>query len=290
MFRSVPRLLACGLALWAAFAFAADDPSPFSQGRLWRISRSGMPDSFVLGTIHIADARVSRIDPVVLRALEQSRMLALETVPLTLQDADVFENLENGARLEPLLGHAVYTQVREELMSQGLPEPSIARMKPWAAMLKLSRIAARDDASSLDENLFVAARMRRMRVTPLEGIEEQVAAFDTVPMDTQVALLVHAMAHRDALAARVEPTIDAWLRGDLAALARSGDAFPFMRAHYAELEKHIVRGRTAVMHHRLFMDLRAGRVFVAIGAMHLYGDNGLLALLREDGYRVTRVW
>jgi uncharacterized protein YbaP (TraB family) len=36
--------------------------------------------------------------------------------------------------------------------------------------------------------------------------------------------------------------------------------------------------------------LRAGRVFVAIGAMHLPGPRGLLAALRADGYQITPVW
>ena len=44
------------------------------------------------------------------------------------------------------------------------------------------------------------------------------------------------------------------------------------------------------MYHRLFLPLRSGRVLVAIGAMHLHGRKGLLALLRGDGYRIARVW
>ncbi|MBK7472549.1 MAG: TraB/GumN family protein [Betaproteobacteria bacterium] len=52
----------------------------------------------------------------------------------------------------------------------------------------------------------------------------------------------------------------------------------------------MILDRTALMHHRLFLALRSGRVFVAVGALHLYGEQGLLALLREDGYRLTRVW
>ena len=63
-----------------------------------------------------------------------------------------------------------------------------------------------------------------------------------------------------------------------------------MSRHYTALIEHMIHGRTALMHHRLFLPLREGRIFVAIGALHLQGRKGLLALLRGDGYRVTQVW
>jgi uncharacterized protein YbaP (TraB family) len=160
--------------------------------------------------------------------------------------------------------------------------------------VKLGRPPVQDGEQSLDQRLLAAARGQRMQLAPLELPEEQIAAFDTVPMDSQVALLKHALDHRDALDAGIEPTIDAWLRGDLAGLARVGDRmgeqFPGMGHHYRELTKHIVYNRTILMHHRLALPLRGGRVFVAVGAMHLYGSKGLLAMLQRDGYRVTRIW
>ena len=52
----------------------------------------------------------------------------------------------------------------------------------------------------------------------------------------------------------------------------------------------IIDDRTVLMHHRLFLPLRGGGTFVAVGAMHLYGHQGLLAMLQRDGYRVRRIW
>lgn len=266
------------------------------EGRLWRVSRPGVPDSYVLGTIHVADRRVARIAPQVAAALARTRTLALETVPVPLPaDAlDELETLEGDGRLEPLIGAEAYARVRGALAAHGLPETTIARLKPWAAMLKVTRIDAPDDERSLDENLFAAALDRRMRVAPLEAVSEQAAAFDTVPVDTQVALLVHALAHGDELAETTESAIAAWMRGDLPALAalarHAGDRFPAMRHHYEALARHLIVNRTAVFHHRLYLALRDGRVFVAVGASHLEGPAGLLARLRDDGYRVTPVW
>ena len=276
----------------ASFAAARD---AFATGRLWRISKPGIADSYVLGTIHVADPRVAIVPAPVADAMARSRLFAVELVP-EVGDAQTseFEELEGNGRLEPLLGAAAFARVRAELAAQGIALPVIDRLKPWAAMMKISRSAPGSEQKTLDDNLFVAARLSRLQILPLELLEEQIAAFDTVPVVTQVALLSHALDHRAALNANVEPTIAAWLRGDLAALARvserAREQFPEMRTHYDRLLRHIIHDRTALMHHRLFMPLRKGRVFVAIGALHLPGERGLLALLHDDGYRLTRVW
>lgn len=274
----------------------ARDPSPFAEGHLWRISKPGGADSYVLGTIHIADPRIAAIPPPALHALARTRLLAMELIPETAGDAALIEQegFDDDRRLAPLLGTDDYAKLKAELLAAQVPERAIERMKPWAALLKISQAAPSGETRSLDELLFVAARVRRMPVTSLEMVDEQVAAFDTIPLASQVALLKHVLAHRDTLAAERERTVDAWLRGDLAALARVDDhidmRYPGMGVHYRQLRKHIIEGRTVLMHHRLFMPLRSGRVFVAVGASHLYGERGLLAMLQDDGFRVTRVW
>jgi uncharacterized protein YbaP (TraB family) len=268
----------------------------FTTGLLWRISKPAVKDSFVFGTIHLVDRRVNGIPKPVAEALGRSGTLALELVPGAVLDERVFdlELLDDGRTLESLIGREAFTRVREQLGARAIPEKVIAKLKPWAVLVKLGRTPAPDAGGSLDQRLLDAARARRMQVAPLELPDEQIASFDAVPLDSQVALLKHALDHGDALDAAIEPTVDAWLRRDLAGLARVGDRmgeqFPGMAYHYRELSKHIVHNRTILMHHRLALPLRGGRVFVAVGAMHLYGSKGLLAMLQRDGYVVTRIW
>jgi uncharacterized protein YbaP (TraB family) len=103
-----------------------------------------------------------------------------------------------------------------------------------------------------------------------------------------------ALAHRTEVEADQERAIVAWLARDLGELARQarepGRRHPALAPHLAALSLQLVEGRSALMAHRLFIPLREGRVFVAVGALHLYGDKGMLALLRRQGYRVTRVY
>ena len=72
--------------------------------------------------------------------------------------------------------------------------------------------------------------------------------------------------------------------------AAPGRADPAVARHFAQLTKHLVENRSVLMAHRLFMPLREGRVFVAVGALHLYGRKGLLELIRAQGYRIQRVY
>ena len=271
-------------------------PAPYSEGRLWRIAKTGIPDSFVFGTIHVADPRVATIPDAVAQVWPRVKLLAMEIAPAEIADVRLgdLELLDDGGRLEPLIGAQAFAQVRADLATNGTPEDVVARLKPWAAMLKLTWGRPRSDVRTLDENLLAAARDRRLRFVSLESIDEQIAAFDSIPMASQVALLRNAVEQRAAIEAMTEPTIAAWHRGDLAELARLPERFarqfPGMTPHYAALRRHIIEGRTVLMHHRLFMPLRSGGVLVAVGALHLYGNEGLLALLVQDGYRVTRVW
>src|ERR1700694_2771850 len=75
------------------------------------------------------------------------------------------------------------------------------------------------------------------------------------------------------------------------ALAQSSwAAHPETAVHQAVMMKRVVYDRSVVMAFRIQRELRRGGAFVALGALHLYGDKGVLALLEEDRYRSKRVY
>jgi uncharacterized protein YbaP (TraB family) len=290
----VPIGWACA-ALASAPGAAAPADERFAQGLLWKVSRQGVPDSFVFGTIHVNDPRVAELPPPVTLALGRSRVFAMELATDIAIDPRVLdlEQFRDGRTLAALIGPEAYDSTRVLLAAQGVPEKATVTMKPWAAMMRVSRRKDAGGSPGLDQLLLAQARAKRMKIVALEWVEEQIAAFDGIPMDSQVALLQHVLDHRDALEAWTEPTIVAWMKGDLAELARfgdrMGDRYPGIGRHYFQLDRHLIRNRSVLMHHRLILPLRSGRVFVAVGAMHLYGANGLLAMLERDGYRVARI-
>ena len=289
------RGLALGLFAVAALLTGAAFCQSFDHGLLWRLDRPGIPPSYVFGTLHSADPRVTTLPPAVAHAFAACRTYAME---IQLTDADevhFFEatQFDDGQRLESLLGTDDYAELRR-LLGDGAPADDIlARTKPWAALLRVAALSS-SDGLTLDRELFAAARGRHMSIVGLELLDEQIVALDSLPLQTQLALLKHAIEHRTLLEAQLEPTIQAWLHRDLGALARlnaaavAGDQA--LERHQALLTRRIVDDRSALMAYRLFMPLRSGGVFVAVGALHLHGANGVLAQLKQQGYKLRRVY
>lgn len=267
-------------------------PARFERGLLWRVSRKGAAPSHVFGTIH---AGGSELPAPVLQAFEGARSLMIEFLPDGYSkerfiEAALFLDRQT---LEDKVGAADFERVLQQLRPIGLPREFIARMKPWGVLLNLRAPAAAPGAS-LEARLVELAHSRRLPVHQIEGVEEQIFTFDEMPMEAQVALLRHGLAHRDGLLELERRTRRAYLERDLAGLWRLREDYsarhPEVAAHQAALLKRVVHDRSVVMAYRMQRELRRGQAFVAVGALHLYGERGVLALLEADGYRASRVY
>ena len=287
----------------AGSAPSAAPPLRYGEGLLFRLDRPGVAPSWVFGTLHSGDPRVTALPVEVMRAFDACRVLAPE---IQLGSADLEERfataqLDDTRRLAEVFDADTLARIRLALGASAPTGEAFARLKPWAVLLQLAEAPpatgqAVDTAPPeiLDQLLVRMARQRRMSVIVLELPDEQIASFDAIPVASQAAVVRDVLDRRGTLVIEHEKTVGAWLDRDLAALralgAGAGRRDPALARHYAEFTRHLVDNRSAQMAHRLFLPLRSGRVFVAVGAMHLPGDQGLLALLRAQGYAIRRVW
>jgi len=290
------RVLLAAAAL--AVAAGAGIAAPFERGLLFRLERDGVAPSYVFGTLHSTDPRVTDLPRPVQSAFARARMFAPEIVLSDREIADFFEaaQFDDGRRLSEFFDAPTFEAIRIALGAAAPPPAVLERLKPWAVLLKLAERPEADPAGrpTLDQLLLAQARRRRLEILGLELPAEQIASFDAIPLESQVALVGFVLAERDALAREHEAAIAAWLDRDLAKLAAlnaaAGRLRPEIHPHLVALSRHLVENRSVQMAHRLTLPLRRGNVFVAVGAMHLHGERSLLALLREQGYRVRRVY
>jgi uncharacterized protein len=295
MARAVVRgLLAAALVLLASIVHA-DPQADFSRGLLWRVELPGIEPSHIFGTIHLADERVTQLPGSVREALNASRSFTMEILlddmaRLAFADALFLDGERN---LPDLVGQETFAQAAARMRAAGIPPEVTARLKPWAVLINL---VAPEDAGGviLDNELFHQAMLQRKPVYQLETVDEQIALFDDIPMEAQVALLQDTVRRFDEVSELTAKIIEAYLAGDLGEIWRinavlmtgAGTARPY----YEQFIERVIYGRSVIMAHRMQARLREGNAFIAVGALHLYGEHGVLNLLRREGFRVTRVY
>lgn len=287
------EVLIAGLA---AALPARAQPDRFAHGLLWQVQKKGVAPSHVYGTIHVADPRLDELPAPVRKRFDAAKSLMLEFVPdpyarERFLEAAMFLDKQT---LEEKIGPDDFARAVEHLAPIGLPRETINKLKPWGVLLNLRNTQRPEQGAPLDSRLLALARARRLPLYQIEGVEEQIFTFDEFPMESQVALLKHSLAHRGELAQLAERTLEAYLARDVARIWHLREQFiarhPQIAAHQAVMTKRVVYDRSVVMAFRMQRQLRRGDAFVALGALHLYGEKGVLALLEDDGYRAARVF
>jgi uncharacterized protein YbaP (TraB family) len=267
----------------------------FSRGVLWRISRDGVAPSHVFGTIHVADPRLGELAGPVQQAFAESSSMMVEY----FADAYGRERFLEAAMyldrqtLQDTIGREDFERALELLAPIGLSREFVNKLKPWGVLINLRHPRGAGGAS-LDALLFELARRRRLPLEMMENVEEQVFTFDEFPIDSQIALLRHSLVHHRELLELSGRTVEAYLARDLAAIWKLQEDYsrrhPEMAPHNAVFLKRVIFDRSVVMAFRMQRGLRRGRAFVALGALHLFGEKGVLALLENDGYRAECVF
>jgi uncharacterized protein len=268
--------------------------SKFEQGLLWKIESNNTPPSYLFGTIHVDDTDVLAVPAAVTNVFNAAEIFAAEAI----NDKDSARRF-NAAMLfaEPqlpaLLGNDNYRLIDDLLAQRNIPEDVRPRFKPWAAMLTLQQPPKRSGLV-LDQMLLRVADQHKKTIVSLETIDEQIAAFNGMSQPTQIALLGHVQTNQHKIQNEIKSMIAAYLDRDLARLmALSRVAFPGGKVSATQEQEFLSRilfGRSKVMAERLLPLLKKGNAFAACGALHLYGERGMLSLLEQQGFKITKVY
>lgn len=293
------RTAACGgaavsgllLLILAGIAWAGGEPVDPPRGLLFAFERNAGPTSYLFGTIHSDDPRVLDLPPPVAEAFGAARTLVLEITPdpATLLDAAARTLLPPGDELDTVLEQDLYREVVAAAARRNLPAAFVVRLKPWAVATLLS-LPAMDQARVLDLTLHAAALKRQLPVSGLESPVEQLAAFDALSQAQQVEMLQHALRNEAELPNQYRELIEAYLARDLATLVRLAEEAMGPGSGNDAFGKALIGDRNQRMAERIErLAGEGGGLFVAVGALHLPGEEGLVQSLRRRGFDVRLV-
>lgn len=174
--------------------------------------------------------------------------------------------------------------------SLGLPPANLEAFRPWFAAVTFGVVAAMaegyDPNSGVDVQLYTQASAEGHELRFFETADQQIRFFADIPSDVQTEMLVQTADQGKNFTAEIEGLLSAWINGDLERLNEIANLS--LQASAPELHEALItnRNQTWAVELNELMDA-PGVYFVAVGAGHLPGDEGVIELMRARGFNVV---
>ena len=290
------KLAAALAALLGALLQGAPLDAQSPRNFLWKVSNAAGA-VYLVGSIHLLTKDYYPLSPALDAAFKDSDLL--------VEEADLGEMetpaaqfalltrgmLPAGQSLDKVVSPATYALVVKRVNGLGLPIEPLKRFKPWMLAMTIVEMewqkAGFDASLGLDRHFYDLARAEGMTVQGLETVEFQVSLFDGMTMEEQDRMLAESLEDLDQERAGIFELTDAWKAGDAPTVERivlddvKDDPVMYQR---------LLVGRNRNWLPKLdALFARSGRTFVVVGAAHLVGPDGLLAMFRAKGYQVDQL-
>ena len=287
---------------WKAYAGEMTN----GEGLLWRLDKPGLAPSYLYGTMHSTQDGPMKLARAAAPFAEKASAIATE-----LGDLDAARKIEIGAAMlheamapdadtfAGLIEGADASRVEAMLAAKGTPAVMAHHLKLWMLTVaaSLPKCEIEGQAANLpevDQSFADIGKARHIPVVGLETVEAQMQVIAAIPPELAAAQL-KSMARGGALADGGYATLLSLYdqrkpAAALAVLDAAPGVSPQERKASDELTRRLLADRNDVMAAHAAPWLAKGGAFIAVGALHLSGTRGLIALLRARGFRVSKVW
>lgn len=291
--RTRQLLVVVGVAIWVATLGHADAaPRNF----LWKATgKQGAV--YLVGSVHMLTKDFYPLSPALESAFKESDLL--------VEEADLGDMLSVNSQLQLLtrgmlpstlsldkvVSPATFALVSTRVGDLGLPIESLKSFKPWALALMLLGLewqkAGFDPDLGLDKHFYDRAQADGKAVQGLETVDYQISRFDEMSMDQQDRLLADSLKGGESERANVNKLADAWKAGDAREVERI--VLQDLKQDPQMYQRLLVERNRNWLPKLEALFTRRGHAFVVVGAAHLVGPDGLLAMLKSRGYTVEQM-
>ena len=295
--RSEFLLLVAGLLLFVSTpASVLAQAEGEQEHMLWTISKDGETAGYLVGSVHYMKPDVYPLPSSYEEAFQASDVLAFkinrDSAQAKAQGLIRQLGMYPGSkRLESELADSTYALLRARADTLGLNLNRLQRMEPWVLSLIVPttqmRKAGYSEKSGIDTHFFEKAKQAGKKRVAFETAAEQLRFFDQFPPDRQAAYLHYSLLEADRTVQMIDETSAAWQRGDadeIKALVQDE-----MKTDFPGLYQTLIVERNQNWMSSI-NDLLASekRPMIVVGAGHVVGEDGLVAMLREEGHTVQQ--
>jgi len=270
----------------------------YESGLLFRITSScDIIPSYIFGTVHSdrKDIYGSAEDAVI--QVTKARMAAFEYLDdansSAIVDKHMFYPDGSNETFLNAVGQDIYDQFFKANQRLNLvPSHAEEKMRPWAVALMMQIPAPTSDGIILDDRLKKLATDSGVNLLGLETLESQLSIFSRMSPSRQLTMLRDTLENLDYILDSNETINTLYINRNLnGLLALSEEMFsrtadPALEAY---LRRALLTSRNKSMTRAALPEIEKGNLFIAVGALHLPGPEGMLTLLEKEGYQIEAV-
>ncbi|MBE9466346.1 TraB/GumN family protein [Dyadobacter subterraneus] len=265
--------------------------SPVEKSLLWEISGKGITKpSYLFGTIHLICPADFSLSDSLKNAVSKTRQLALE---IDMDDPGLMGAMTktmfmaDGKTLQGILTEKQYAQLSQFYKdSLGMNITSFGRAKPFMMMGPMFNKILGCEPQSYEISLMTLAAKQKSEIIGLETIEEQMAVFDTIPYNRQAEMLLSMIDKLPETKTEFHDLVELYKKQDLQSLYNLTLKSEFGMDGQDEV---MLFQRNQNWIKRIDKIVHEKPTFIAVGAAHLGGEKGVIALLKKDGFKVRAV-
>ena len=256
---------------------------------LWQISGNGLQKpSYLFGTFHLMCKDDIQFSDQLKTALANSTIMYMELDmddPGLMLSGMLLMTMKGGKKLSDFYSKEEYKKIKIFFKdSISAPLSFLQTMKPYMLLALLyPKMMPCKTVSGVEEELMKLAKSQKKEIKGLETIELQAAVFDSIPYEEQAKELLKSIDSMEMNKKNFDTMMRVYKSQRLSAIEALFSKSEFgMQDH----EDILLNKRNINWVEQLGTILKKENVFIAVGAGHLVGENGLIALLRKKGYKV----
>ncbi|WP_375436771.1 TraB/GumN family protein [uncultured Hymenobacter sp.] len=265
--------------------------NPSAHSLLWEISGKGLAQpSYMYGTVHLVCPADMRMSDQLKQTFGKTQQVVMELdmdSPTMAQEMQRNVLMSDGQNLQQLLSASDYTAVGKYLRANTkLPIETVGAVKPFILSSMLYPVLLGCTPASYEATFVKMAQEEKKEVLGLETVQEQLGFFDQIPYADQSKMLADMVNQEAAAKQELQQMMVLYKAQDVEQLhtLTSKSLFGFQKYEDLLIDSRNQRWIAGIGRYAT-----AKPTFFAIGAAHLGGPKGVLALLRQQGYQVRPV-
>ena len=276
-----------------SFCYSDISPYPFTKSSLlWEIEGPSIPKgSYLFGTMHLVEKDYFYFPKNLEKIVSKTDLLVMEIAGIP-NEAEVLKyiTLKEGSLFDFFTAEqtdSIFVWARSKMgMSEQLFRTSLSKMKPFVLVQLATQLQYLGKTESYEMKFQSIAENKKMAQKGLETIEFQMSLFDNLKKSEQAEMVMQEIRDSKKSDAQLKQIQQLYKRQNIDSLymliQEGEDMLTFKQSDFLEKRNHTWIPKIIEMLHE-------NKCFIAVGAGHLGGKDGIIRLLQKEGYTLTPV-